>query len=391
MEHQPGSTMSSPDMSLLPTHLERQSLHHGARILGERPLGVSTPASQWAYALSYAPRVEVAVDGVVVSSVRFIFDLSVMRGQIGVGWTNSDGTAFISEQFATSASGRVTLPLRAGERVGRLVFRNVDASGEPSAFLINDARAEPIVHQYPVSIVARGLAEEVPPRDGGTLTVFDTDAARAINAARLGWLEESDLPVERARVLDAGSGVGHFVSFYLDRGCSVVAVDGREENILELRRRYPVIDAHVEDVQTIPARRYGVFDVIHCFGLLYHLDSPVLALRHFNAMCRGMLILETMVCDSSRPVAVLADETKAASQAMEGLGCRPSPSFVTLALNRAGFQHVYAAAVPPRHEDFQFAWQDNLDTVRDGHPLRCVFVASRERLVQPSLVPLLES
>jgi SAM-dependent methyltransferase len=378
-------------MSLLPTHLERQSLHRGARILGKRPLSVSTPSSQWAYALSYAPRVEVAVDGVVASSVRFIFDLSVTRGQIGVGWTNTEGTAFIGEQFATSASGRITLPLLAGERVGRLVFRNVDASGEPSTFVINEARAEPIVHQYPVAIAARGLAEELPPRDGGTLTVFDTDAARAINAARLGWLEESELPVEQARVLDAGSGVGHFVSFYLDRGCSVAAVDGREENILELRRRHPVVDARVGDIQAIDARDYGEFDVIHCFGLLYHLDSPVAALRHLNAMCRRLLILETMVCDSSRPVAVLADETKAASQAMQGLGCRPSPSFVTLALNRVGFEHVYAAAVPPRHQDFQFAWQDNLDTSRDGHPLRCVFVASRRRLVQPSLAPLLES
>ena len=115
------------------------------------------------------------------------------------------------------------------------------------------------------------------------------------------------------------------------------------------------------------------------------------ALRYFAAMCRGFVILETMVCDSSRPVSILVDETKAASQAMEGMGSRPSPSFLALALNRVGFDHVYGAAVPPDHPDFQFTWCDNLDTVRNGTPLRCVIVASRARLERPSLVPLLES
>ena len=73
------------------------------------------------------------------------------------------------------------------------------------------------------------------------------------------------------------------------------------------------------------------------------------------------------------------------------MGCRPSPSFLTLALNRVGFAYVYGAAQPPVHPDFQFDWRDNLDTSRNGNPLRCVVVASRTRLDQPSLVPLLES
>ena len=127
-------------------------------------------------------------------------------------------------------------------------------------------------------------------------------------------------------------------------------------------------------------RTLGLFDVIHCFGLLYHLDSPIAALRIFESMCRGLLILETMVCDSSRPLSILADETLAASQALEGMGCRPSRSFLTLALNRVGFAYVYGAAQPPVHPDFQFDWRDNLDTSRNGNPLRCVVVASRTRL-----------
>jgi hypothetical protein len=169
--------------------------------------------------------------------------------------------------------------------------------------MVSNARVEAIAYgecQYPVSISARDFGDEASPRDGGTLTVFDMDAAIAIN------------------------------------------------------------------------------------------DRPIAALRRFESTGCRLLILE-MVCDSSRPLCILADETRAASQALEGVGGRPSPSFLTLALNRVGFAYVYAAAKPPAHPDFQFEWRNNLDTSRDGTPLRCVFVASRTRLDQQSLVPLLES
>jgi hypothetical protein len=83
------------------------------------------------------------------------------------------------------------------------------------------------------------------------------------------------------------------------------------------------------------------------------------------------------------------DESTDVNQALGGLGCRPTPQYVTLALNCVGFQHVYAPVSPPEHEDFLFEWQNNLDCSRDGHPLRCVFVASRAKLENEQLVPLL--
>ena len=43
-------------------------------------------------------------------------------------------------------------------------------------------------------------------------------------------------------------------------------------------------------------------------------------------------------------VSIMADETKAANPALDGLGCRPSPSFIALALNRVGFRYVYGAS-----------------------------------------------
>jgi hypothetical protein len=101
-----------------------------------------------------------------------------------------------------------------------------------------------------------------------------------------------------------------------------------------------------------------------------------------------LLIVETMVCDHELPVAVWEDETKSANQALQGLGCRPSPSLVTLALNRIGFPLVYAPLHPPRHPEFEVRWSNSLAWIQDGHVIRSVFIAGREPLDNPRLTLL---
>jgi 2-polyprenyl-3-methyl-5-hydroxy-6-metoxy-1,4-benzoquinol methylase len=369
----------------------RISHHGGAEVRSHDPLHVVTPAAQWSYATSWTLHPSLGTpDGALHADTRFVIDLDVLHGQVGVGWTNAAGDAFVIEKVAAGPGARVSLLVTAGTKVGRLIIRNAwDARA--SEFVVHGITAWPQANaiRFPVSVQPRDLAAEVRPESGDTAT-FDTDAALAINAARIGWLEAANLPVQGARVLDVGAGVGRFIPHYKHRGCTVVAVDGRAENIVELERRHPDVAAHVADIQTVDPKALGTFDVIHCFGLLYHLDSPLAALRNLHAMCDRFLVLETMVCDAREPVMVLADETKTFSQALAGLGSRPSPSFVAMALNRVGFPYVYGASPVPRHEDFDFEFKGNLDVVRDGHALRCVFVASREVMDSPMLVPLIE-
>jgi SAM-dependent methyltransferase len=346
-----------------------------------------TPPAQWAYAISFKIPPEMAASTL---AHRIRLDVEVTRGRIGVGCSNAAEDAFLLEKFSSDPQGIITLRVPAGMPAGSLILRNANATGA-SEFALSGIRIEPeaAAAAYPVNLPFREFSSEAVPPDGGTGTVFDTEGAAAINAARLAWLEQARLPFRRARVLDVGSGVGHFVPFYLAHDCTVVAVDGRHENIAELRRRHPEVDAYVADAQEIDTA-YGAFDVIHCFGLLYHLESPVAALRRLAVICRRFMVIETMVCDSSQPIMVLADETRAASQALAGLGCRPSPSFLALALNRVGMPYVYGASNPPDHPDFQFSWRDNLDIVRGPHSLRSIFVASREPIDTPALTPLLD-
>lgn len=250
------------------------------------------------------------------------------------------------------------------------------------------APRRPRALRYPIDVTARDVAAEAEPAAGGVET-FDAEDAVRINRARLAHLETLGLPLDGARVLDAGCGVGYHAEFYVSRGCQVVCVDGRPGNIAILRRRHPGVEAHVANVERDDLGPYGRFDLIHCYGLLYHLENPVAALRNLAAVCDGLMIIETIVCDHALPVLRLADETKSSNQALSGLGCRPSPSFVAMALNRIGFRFVYGAKEPPAHEDFRFDWRGDGDDRRDGRNLRCVFVASRRHLASDSLLPLL--
>jgi SAM-dependent methyltransferase len=235
--------------------------------------------------------------------------------------------------------------------------------------------ADPKRALWPVKIAARDFASETIP-EGGDLRVFDVAPAVRINQARGQAIESLGLDLAGKRVLDAGSGPGHFTPIYTSRGCEVVAIDGRADNVAECRRRYPQVQAVVADVESFDLLALGRFDVIHCFGLLYHLENPIAALRNLRRVCDGLLFLETIVMDSSRPLLLLDDEPKTVNQALAGIGSRPSPAYVAMALNRVGFRHVYGLAQPPDHEDFRVEWSDDGAWQRDGHPLRAMFVAS---------------
>lgn len=233
----------------------------------------------------------------------------------------------------------------------------------------------------------RNVASEPRP-EGGDVESFDTDAALELNEARLTHLASLELPIDGRRVLEVGAGVGRLTGFFLDRGCLVVATEARSDNVAELRRRLPSVDAREADVEE-SLEDLGRFDVVFCYGVLYHLESPLRALRNMAGVCDGLLLIETMVCDMRVPVLRLEDETTSVNQALRGLAHRPSPSYLALALNRVGFDHVYAATDPPNHPDYRFSCLDNLDTVRDGALLRAVFVASRTPRAESGLTSLL--
>src|ERR1043166_1134571 len=200
------------------------------------------------------------------------------------------------------------------------------------------------------------------------------------NARRLEHLASLGLPLTYKTVLEPGAGVGDHSLFYLDRGCSVTAMERRLDNYNEMvaaGRRYGAKFTPLNADVWALEERSDTFDIVHAYGVLYHLDDPKRALRALAARCHGLLLLETCVSFgndlSINPVEERADVP---SQSVTGRGCRPTRPWLMREL--AGlFEHVYVPRAQPSHEEFPNDWS------KPWAPnvlARAVFVASRRPL-----------
>ncbi|MBZ5579969.1 MAG: glycosyltransferase [Acidobacteriia bacterium] len=225
-----------------------------------------------------------------------------------------------------------------------------------------------------------------PDRAEPGITYFSSPHYRAHNEARLRHLASLGLPI-RGRVLEVGSGPGDHTGFYLERECTVVATDGREECLQELNTRFPEVQTQRVDMNSAEGlAELGTFDIIHCYGLLYHLESPEAAIAAMSRACSQLLLLETVVSPGAgheiNPVPeVLGDYT----QALGGRGCRPTRAWVFDTLKRY-FPYVYQTRTQPDHPEFPTDWT----AIPADHGLiRIVLVAARQACDLATLSPAL--
>jgi SAM-dependent methyltransferase len=226
----------------------------------------------------------------------------------------------------------------------------------------------------------------VPPLDlavhGETWFRFQNPHYQRHNQRRLEHLATLDLPLLGRRVLEVGAGIGDHTSFFLDRGCDVVVTEPRPENLAIVRWRYPELDVRPLDLDAPDESFVERFDVVYCYGTLYHLSRPAEALAWLASRCDGVLLLETCVLPGDEAVVAFhAEPAQAVENSVSGRGCRPSRRWVVAELRRA-FSHVYLPRTQPWHEEFPVDW-----TIAPPNPslVRAVFVGSRTPLDDPSL------
>ena len=103
------------------------------------------------------------------------------------------------------------------------------------------------------------------------------------------------------RLLDIGAASG-WNSFEAERrGAEVVAIDcvEYEEFIIVKRLRESKIEYAVIDIEELTPERFGFFDYVLFFGVLYHLRHPLLALENVCAVTRGVAFIESYVIDDA--------------------------------------------------------------------------------------------
>lgn len=186
-----------------------------------------------------------------------------------------------------------------------------------------------------------------------------------------------NLPIDGRRVFEAAAGIGDLTHFFLDRNCDVTCSDGREENVLYLKDRYPNLDVHKIDFEeklTIDEE----FDIIFCYGLLYHLKNPRMILEEFANTKAPLLLLETCVSPGDElnifPTQESLDDP---TQALSGEACRPTRNWIMHQLKEL-FEFAYTPISQPCHEEFPIDWKVVAETPQERQ--RAIFIASRTKL-----------
>lgn len=197
------------------------------------------------------------------------------------------------------------------------------------------------------------------------------------NQRRQEHLASLGLPLADQSVLEVGAGIGDHTSFFLDRGCTVVVTEAQEQNLEILRGRYSDQDVRQLDLNVPPPDPIEV-DIVYCYGTLYHLQYPAVAIAWMARCAQKMLLLETCVAGGMHvEVHPFSEHPGDPENAATGQGCRPTRPWVRDQL-ASHFSHVYLPITQPCHEEFPLDW--SRPELADEPLVRAVFIASRREL-----------
>lgn len=214
------------------------------------------------------------------------------------------------------------------------------------------------------------------------LDFFLTPYYQQHNVARLSHLESLMLDFNKKTVIEFGAGVGDHTIYYLFKNCHVLPTDARPELVEIIKNRYGIkaqlFDAE-KDLEKL--KEFEHFDIIHCYGVLYHLNNPAKFLEAVSSIGETLL-LETCVSPDHLPVDVyyIKENKKDLTQAISGNGCCPSRKWVEKELKKY-FEFVYYPKTQPDHSEFPRDWSN----LPDKGLIRAIFIASHVEIFNPNL------
>jgi len=216
--------------------------------------------------------------------------------------------------------------------------------------------------------------------------IFDIKIYDELNAARgsvvTGLLSAVKNQLGLRTAIDVACGAGYFSALLKSAGLDVTGVDARQNNIEDCQRREPDIRFQRFDAEDVAIRNLGKFDLVFCFGLLYHLENPLLAIRHLHALTGTLLLVEGVIFPGDQPIMGLVDEVRSDDQGLNYFAFYPTESCLQKMLFKAGFANVYKFAVMPDHPTYR--------TSKRSPRVRTMLAASHKPLTTRFLEPLQE-
>lgn len=219
---------------------------------------------------------------------------------------------------------------------------------------------------------------------------FLTHHYQCHNIARLQHLESLQLPMANKSVLEFGAGVGDHTYYLLAKNCNVTVTEGRQELVDFISSRYNIKAIKLDVEKDLPLiKTLPNFDIIYCYGLLYHINNPEEFITTI-APKADTLLLETCVLPDSSTYGpnLISENAQAFTQAISGTGCRPNRKWLFDKL-KALYPFVYMPKTQPKHFEFPTDWDTVLD--EPGKLVRSVYVASKKPIQNELLLDYIPS
>jgi SAM-dependent methyltransferase len=205
-------------------------------------------------------------------------------------------------------------------------------------------------------LLARHEKEECPATLTPGFWQFDNPITQKFTEDRMAFITpllrqlRKSLGIDSA--LDVGCGLGDFSAFLSQFGIpKVVGIDGRADNIAEAQRRHVGPLFQLANAEELP--ELDRFDLVLCFGLVYHLENPLRALRKLQAVTSKVMLLDSMCIHAREPRLELMDEYTLDNQGLNYLAMYPSEPALVKMLRRSGFAFVYGFETLPDNEYYR--------------------------------------
>ena len=100
----------------------------------------------------------------------------------------------------------------------------------------------------------------------------------------------------RMRVVDLGCLEGGYAVEFAKLGFQTLGIEARQDNLdkcnfVKSDLQLSNLEFVKDDVRNV--ENYGQFDIVLCYGLLYHLNDPVSFIRTLNRVTKKLLLLST--------------------------------------------------------------------------------------------------
>lgn len=197
------------------------------------------------------------------------------------------------------------------------------------------------------------------------------------NEKRLEHLHSLGLHISKdMTVLEVGAGIGDHTKYFLNLGCKVITTEGRLENVKVLKEKVgDRAEVALLDLEKpAPNPVYDtLFDIVYCYGTLYHLSNPDFTLNYLEKKCGGLFLLETCVSfGDGESINLVHEHAGDPSQSLVGKGCRPTRPWLFNKM-KSLFEHVYVPTTQPNHGEFPTNWK----TPSKSELNRAIMIGSR--------------